>query len=165
MEPILEIPEHIKALPEPEQGPALVKAIHDRKLMTHETGVIRGPKGLQVWIDEAQEWKDAYAPSAWSDVFDMKGRLVSTKIEFQCTDVSDEFMALMMGYNSTEEMLEERRKRQKLWDTVSDVLSRKVDAPPVDVDSVRWPAGKRKLIAPRPDEWSALNEMLGIKGE
>lgn len=31
MEPITEIPAHIRALPEAEQGPALVKAIHDRK--------------------------------------------------------------------------------------------------------------------------------------
>lgn len=30
-EPILEVPAHIAALPEEEQGPALVKAIHDRK--------------------------------------------------------------------------------------------------------------------------------------
>ena len=30
-EPILEVPAHITALPEEEQGPALVQAIHDRK--------------------------------------------------------------------------------------------------------------------------------------
>lgn len=30
-EPILEIPAHIAALPEAEQGPALVAAIHDRR--------------------------------------------------------------------------------------------------------------------------------------
>lgn len=30
-EPITEIPDHIRSLPEEEQGPALVKAIHDRK--------------------------------------------------------------------------------------------------------------------------------------
>lgn len=32
--PITEIPAHIRALPEEEQGPALVKAIHDRKADT-----------------------------------------------------------------------------------------------------------------------------------
>jgi len=32
LDPILEIPAHIAALPENEQGPALVRAIHERKL-------------------------------------------------------------------------------------------------------------------------------------
>lgn len=40
MEYITEIPAHIRALPEAEQGPALVKAIHDRKAdVSRETGM------------------------------------------------------------------------------------------------------------------------------
>lgn len=40
MEHITEIPAHIRALPEAEQGPALVKAIHDRKAdVSRETGM------------------------------------------------------------------------------------------------------------------------------
>lgn len=37
-EPITEIPDHIAALPEEEQGPALVKAIHDRKAKVTQHG-------------------------------------------------------------------------------------------------------------------------------
>lgn len=57
-EPILEVPAHIAALPEEEQGPALVKAIHDRKQLGHweeMRGVI--PPFL---LETAQLIADAY---------------------------------------------------------------------------------------------------------
>jgi hypothetical protein len=118
-----------------------------------------------VWIDEAQEWKDAYAPSAYSELFNHEGHLVSAKVEFQCTDVSDDFMALMLGYNSADEMRKDQQARQHLWNQVDDMLARPVDAPPVDVDSVRWPSHNRKLFARRDGKTSELMRILGIEGE
>ena len=60
-EPILEIPEHIAALPEEEQGPALVEAIHARK----NRGLWAPPEEMRAAIprfllEAAQLIADAY---------------------------------------------------------------------------------------------------------
>ena len=209
MEPVLDIPDHIKALPEPEQGPALVEEIHRRKdvreavqyftanriiaaplgdgldgaevlngfvdglraTIEEEDGAskaqytrrLNGPSSLQVWIDEAQQWRDAHAPSKYSELFNEEGRLTSASIEFQCVDVSNELMAVFLGYESVDEMLKEQAARRHLWNQVDDMLARPVDAPPVEVDNVRWPSDNRKLYARRDGKTSELYRMLGIE--
>ena len=49
-EPILQIPEHIAALPEEEQGPALVKEIHDRR---YAEGIAAGVEAIRSSLQAA----------------------------------------------------------------------------------------------------------------
>lgn len=38
---------------------------------------LNGPSSLQVWVDEIQQWRDAYAPSEYSGMFTAEARLMT----------------------------------------------------------------------------------------
>jgi hypothetical protein len=100
----------LSAALEDAEGIALVEAIHTRKAHS-----------MKVMVDG--KWKDVSATSVELDIperdlFTEPGRLVPKKmsaaVQMQFQDISHEFMALLLGYSSVEEMREAGRRREEL---------------------------------------------------